>query len=277
MDKNHKQVGKKPAQYKEYPAQYKEYGGSGKGVEDSQTKYNPVADIEAGDAEGSSKVKGPAGFNNYTDKDHQHPHPEGGGKKMGYAQTWGAARKSGAARGAAAVAKVLGAADPNPKDPNHTHSGVEIGSGAKNELEGVTLKPPKNTAYKTYQAKDYSKPLPNTTIKITGPDGPVDSAPIKNYETSTFQKGFQSVNQLKQGGFAGVPVSSGMSSGNPTNQRNRLNMLTDFTNFMKQPTSSPRAVTKKLNELKSGPQGGLMSDIEYYGPKKKKHNKNKKH
>ena len=54
-------------------------------------------------------------------------------------------------------------------------------------------------------------------------------------------------------------------------------MLTDFTNFMKQPTSSPRAVTKKLNELKSGPQGGLMSDIEFYGPNKKKHNKNKKH
>jgi len=62
MDKNHKQVGKKPAQYKKYPAKYKEYGGSGKGVEDSETEYNPVPDIEAGKGEGSGKVKGAADF-----------------------------------------------------------------------------------------------------------------------------------------------------------------------------------------------------------------------
>ena len=145
---------------------------------------------------------------------------------MGFTQNFGAARQNSYAKGAAKVASIMsfgaskkkGAADPNPKDPNHTHSGVQIGSGATNELEGVTLTPPKNRAYKTYQSKDFSKPLPDTTIKIAGPDGPVDSAPIKNYETSTFQTGFQSVNKLKQGGFLGVPASSGMSSGNPANQ-----------------------------------------------------------
>lgn len=280
MDKNHKKVGKKPAQYKEYPAQYKEYGGSGKGVEDSETEYNPVPDIEAGDAEGSGKVKGPAGFNNYTDKDHQHPHSEGGGKKMGYAQTWGAARKSGAARGAAAVAKVLGAALPDPdkvkkvkpldKGDSYKPEGFKSDMG---DFSEAVLKPKKNVAYKTYQAKDYSKPLPDTTIKIAGPDGPVDSAPIKNYATSTFMTQFSDSNKLK-GSYMNVPKSSGFSGGNPKNQSSRASMINEFTNFMGQPTSSPRAVIQKLEEMQSGPKGSLMSDIKFYpGGGKKKHAK----
>lgn len=274
MDKNHKQVGKKPAQYKKYPAKYKEYGGSGKGVEDSETEYNPVPDIEAGKGEGSGKVKGAADFKgglHAKNTKHSESGEHLGPKKMGYAQTWGAARKSGAARGAAAVAKVLGAADPNPKDPNHTHSGVEIGSGATNELEGVTLKPTKNVAYKTYQAKDYSKRLPDTERKVPSASGS-KTAVVKNYETSTFMTPFSGSNTLK-GSYMNVPRNSGFSSGNPQNKSDRANMINEFTDFMGKPTSSPRAVTKKLNEMKAGDKGGLLSDIEFYGSGKKKHAK----
>lgn len=280
MDKDHKKVGKKPAQYKKYPAQYKEYGGSGKGVEDSETEYNPVDDIEAGDAEGSGKVKGPAGFNSYTDKNHQHPHSEGGGKKMGYAQTWGAARKSGAARGAAAVAKVLGAALP---DPDESKKVKPLDKGDSYKPEGFksdmgdfsepVLKPKKNVATKIYQATDYSKRLPDTEIKVPTSSGGTRTNLVKNYETSNFGTEFSNVNQLKQGGFLKVPRNSGYSSGNPKNKTDRISMLNEFTDFMKQPTSSPRAVKQKLNEMQSGPKGGLMSDIKFYGGGKKKHGK----
>ena len=282
-DKDNKKVGQKPAQYKkQYPAQYKEYGGSGKGVEDSETEYNPVSDIEAGDAEGdkgSGKVKGPAGFNSYTDENHKHPHSEGGGKKMGYAQTWGAARKSGAARGAAAVAKVLGAALPDP-DPDKPKKVQPFDEGDSYKPEGfvadageVVGKPKKNVAYKTYQAKDYSKRLPDTEIKVPTSSGGTRTNLVKNYETSTFMTPFSSGNKLNQG-HMNVPRNSGFSSGNPQNKSDRKNMIKEFTDFMKQPTSSPRAVTQKLNEMKSGPKGGLMSDIKFYGGGgKKKHGK----
>ncbi len=279
MDKDHKKVGKKPAQYKKQnPAQYKEYGGSGKGVEDSETEYNPVPDIEAGDAEGSGKVKGPADFKgglHAKNTRHSESGEHLGPKKMGYAQTWGAARKSGAARGAAAVAKVLGAGDPKDGKP-HTHSGVEIGSGAENELEGVTLSPPKNYATKVYQATDIRKRLPDTEIMVPTKDGP-KPAIKENYGTSEFGTNFSNVHQLKQGGFLKVPRNSGYSSGNPQNKSDRINMLTEFTNFMKQPTSSPRAVTQKLKEMQLGPKGGLMSDIKFYGGGGKKKNGKKHH
>ena len=96
MDENNKKVGKKPAQYKKYPAKYKEYGGSGKGVEDSETEYNPVPDIEAGKGEGSGKVKWCCRCSNL--------------------EVFTLKIPNTAESGAAAVAKVLGAALPDPDE-----------------------------------------------------------------------------------------------------------------------------------------------------------------
>lgn len=233
---------------------------------------------------GGGKKKGAADFPKTGTQEHMASvkHSESGehlgakkaGAAMGFTQNFGPARQNSYARGAAKVAKIMGypgAGDAQGGKP-HTHSGVEIGSGATNELEGVTLSPKKNQATKIYQGTDIRKRLPDTKIMVPSSSGP-KPAIKKNYGTSNFGTTFSDVNQLKQGGFLKVPRNSGYSSGNPQNQSDRINMLNEFTNFMKQPTSSPRRVTQKLNEMKSGPKGGLMSDIKFYGGGKKKHGK----
>ena len=60
------------------------------------------------------------------------------------------------------------------------------------------------------------------------------------------------------------------SSGNPKAQKARAGMITDFTNFMAQPTSSSSSVASYLEKAKAGPQGELISDISFYGGGKKK-------
>ena len=284
-DTNLKDFSRKLTKYKKTKKQIKEIKGGAKhidgkehGAANYEDGYPPAG---SGKKKGASKKKGSADFkgglhakNTKHSESGEHLGAKKAGAAMGFTQNFGPARQNSYARGAAKVAKIMGypgAGDAQGGKP-HTHSGVEIGSGATNELEGVTLSPKKNTATKIYQSKDFTKPLPDTQIKVPSSDGP-KNAIVKNYETKNFGSNFNSVDQLKQGGFLGVPAGSGFSSGNPKNQQNRINMLTQFTDFMNEPTSSPRRVTQKLNEMKSGPQGGLISDIKFYGGGKKKHKK----
>ena len=175
------------------------------------------------------------------------------------------------------ASKKKGAADSNPKDPNHTHSGVQIGSGATNELNEVVLKPKTNVAYQSYKGNDYTKPKPDITV--TAPGDTRSQQVSGGYEKTDFVRQFSKGSPL---GNHNMSYNSNdmknFSSGSPSSQKARAGMITDFTNFMAQPTSSSRAVSSYLEKAKAGPQGELISDISFYGGgKKKKHTKNKKH
>jgi len=238
-----------------------------KGAANYEDGYPPTG---SGKKKGASKKKGAA---EYSVELGSHPDsPKHGAHKgvgrMGFTQNFGPARQNSYAKGAARVAQIMGkgAADPKPGKP-HTHSGVEIGSGATNELEGVTLSPKANRAYKTYQTEDYaagrgpSTPNPN----VAG-----GSIPGK-YPKMDAVRGFGSNNKLSRGMRGNAPIGT---SSNPQNEKSRNNLINELTNFMGVPTNSQRMVNEKIETMKSGTDGNLITDIRGTGKKK---NSKKKH
>jgi len=241
--------------------------------------------------DGAAKKKGSADYDTSGVKG-SHDHPHDGAGRMGFTQNFGAARQNSYAQGAARVASIMsfgaskkkGAADPNPNDPGHSHSVKPFDEGESYKPEGFKSdapeaggKPKTNVAYQSYKGNDYTKPLPDITV--TAPGDTRSQQVSGGYEKTDFVRQFSKGSPL---GNHNMSYNSNnmknFSSGSPSSQKSRAGMITDFTNFMAQPTSSASSVASYLKKAQAGPQGELISDISFYGGgKKKKHNKNKKH
>ena len=127
---------------------------------------------------------------------------------------------------------------------------------------GFTGSPNANKAYKKYQTEDYAAGRGPSTPNANVAGG---SIPGK-YPQMDAVRSFGSNNELPRGMKGDAPRGT---ASNPQNEKARSNMINELTTFMGVPTNSQRMVDEKINTMKSGTSGKLITDIVGGGKKKK--------